>query len=268
MRILEMERSMNSENSTTFRDISRKRVYLEIMDQIMEKIQRKEIRPGDRLPPERQWAEELGVSRATVREAIRSMEMIGLVSCRQGEGNFINDDFSYAMAQPMTISFWLSDGGTQDVHEFRQCLEIESAKLAAKRATREQIKGLAAINRRMSLESDEAEGAMLDKAFHHEIAVIADNSLIRNALSSVTLLIDTVIRETRTAILTQQKDFEAIVFQHERIIEAISYKNPDLAAKRMLEHMLYVEDFIKILERSRLPEEEMDAEGTPSITKE
>ena len=86
---------MKSE-STQFKDISRKRVYLEIMDQIKEKIQRKELRPGDRLPPERQWSEQLGVSRATVREAIRSMEMIGLVTCRQGEGNFINDDFTSA----------------------------------------------------------------------------------------------------------------------------------------------------------------------------
>lgn len=241
---------MKSE-STQFKDISRKRVYLEIMDQIKEKIQRKELRPGDRLPPERQWSEQLGVSRATVREAIRSMEMIGLVTCRQGEGNFINDDFTSVMTQPMTISFWLGDGKLKDIHQFRQCIEIEAASLAATNATEEEISHLISLNRQMAAERDEAISANLDKSFHDTIGIMSDNCLIRDTMSSVSSLIDVIIRETRTAILEKDNDAEVVVFQHRRIAEAISYHNAELAGKRMLEHMLYVQDFMDELERKR-----------------
>ena len=68
-----------------------KRVYQIIMDQIMTQLKHHQLHPGDRLPPERKWAEELGVSRGAVREAIRALEMIGLVTIRQGGGTFIND---------------------------------------------------------------------------------------------------------------------------------------------------------------------------------
>ncbi len=233
-----------------YKDISQKRIYLQILDQIKENILTKKLQAGDRLPPERQWAEQLGVSRATVREAIRALEMFGLVSCRQGEGNFVNDNFNNALTQPLSIMFWLNDGEVRDIHEFRQSLEIEAAKLAAIRATDEEVQNLAAIHYAMTQEKDEVKSAPIDKAFHDEIGRLSGNCLIRDTLSSAAGLMETMIREARTAILKRVQDAEVINFQHERILSAIERHDAQAAVTAMTEHMLYIEDFLEELTRN------------------
>lgn len=230
-----------------YKDISQKRIYLQILDQIKDNIIHKELKAGDRLPPERQWAEQLGVSRATVREAIRSLEMFGLVRCRQGEGNFVSNNLSTALTQPLSIMYWLNDGKVNDIHVFRQALEIEAAKQAACHATSEDITKLWHIHNKLIEERDTQIAAKLDKTFHHKLAQISGNCLISDTLYSADGLMDIVIKETRSAILEKEQDADVINFQHERIIQAIEEKDFTLAGKRMLEHMLYVEDFINEL---------------------
>lgn len=227
-----------------YKDISQKRIYLQILDQIKDNIVHKQLRAGDRLPPERQWAEQLGVSRATVREAIRSLEMFGLVTCRQGEGNFVSDNLSTALTQPLSIMFWLNDGEVRDIHRFRQALEFQAAHLAGENASDADIALLTDIHTRMERAEDEKAASVLDKEFHDTIANISGNCLIRDTLSSATGLMEDIIREGRTAILKKEQDAEVINFQHRRILEGIASRDGRLAEKRMLEHMLYIEDFL------------------------
>lgn len=223
---------------------SQKRIYLQILDLITDSIVNKELKLGDRLPPERQWAEQLGVSRATVREAIRALEMFGLVSCRQGEGNFVSDNLKTALTQPLSLLFWLHDGDDMDIHDFRQALEIQAAQLAAERATEEDVAELREIEEAMAGEKDNQEAANLDKQFHDTIGRISRNCLIRNTMGSAAGLMELVIREARTAILEREQDLDVINFQHHQILEAIAAHDSRLASKRMLEHMMYIEDFL------------------------
>jgi GntR family transcriptional repressor for pyruvate dehydrogenase complex len=222
---------------------SQKRIYLQILDLISDSIIKKELKVGDRLPPERHWAEELGVSRATVREAIRALEMFGLVSCRQGEGNFVSDNLKTALTQPLSLLFWLHDGDDMDIHDFRQALEIQAVQLAAKRATDEDVEELRQIEEAMMAEKDNQKAADLDKQFHDTIGRISRNCLISNTMGSAAGLMELVIREARTAILEREQDMDVINFQHHQILEAIEARDSQLAAKRMLEHMMYIEDF-------------------------
>lgn len=91
---------MKNENNEVILEGKSERIYKTLMDSILEALKNGTLNPGDRLPPERKWAEEMKVSRSAVREAVRALEMIGLVSCRQGGGTFINENYRLTMFQP------------------------------------------------------------------------------------------------------------------------------------------------------------------------
>ena len=165
------------------------RAFQTVIRRIQHDIQSKTLRPGDRLAPERQLAENLGVSRATIREAIRALEMIGLVVSRQGEGNFISDRMDLALLQPMTISFYLGGGSLYDIHHFRQSLEVEATGLAAVAPSPSFAAHLTALADQMEIAPDIDTSAALDDDFHQSIAAASDNGLIRDALTAATNLL-------------------------------------------------------------------------------
>ena len=97
--------------------------------------------------------------------------------------------------------------------------------------------------------------ADLDNDFHQSIAAASGNCLIRDSLTAATTLLETVRYQARVAIITREKDEgDALCFQHRRIADAIAAKDSPLARKRMLEHMIYVEDFLSDISPDKLPD--------------
>ncbi|CAK7072262.1 MAG: HTH-type transcriptional regulator LutR [Eubacterium sp.] len=233
-----------------YTEIPQKKIYLQILEQIKYNIVTKQLKSGDRLPSERQLSEQLGVSRATVREAIRALEMIGLVHCRQGEGNFITEDFDNTLTQPLSIMFWLNDGKVTEIHELRRSLETEAAKLAAIHATREDILRLEEICAAIESEPNEAKSAELDKKLHDSIALYSRNKLIKDVLNSASTLIEELIKDMRTLILMEEVSASAINRQHRDIVASIRKHDPDAAARAMLTHMSFIEDFVTEVQRA------------------
>lgn len=227
-----------------FKEIPHTKIYLQILEQIKDNIILGNLKSGDRLPSERQWAEQLGVSRATIREAIRALEMIGLVICQQGEGNFIAENFEDTLTQPLTIMFWLSNGQLSEVQELRRALETEAAKLAAKNITPERLESLEKICDAIETEADESIRAELDKRFHYEIAIASENNMIRNVLLSSASLIEALIKDIRIAILTDTRRGPIIDTQHRNILNALKNKEPLNAAWAMSQHMDLIDGFV------------------------
>jgi GntR family transcriptional repressor for pyruvate dehydrogenase complex len=246
---------LRKETPVSAKNQNASRAFQIVIRRIQHDIQNKKLRPGDRLAPERQLAESLGVSRATIREAIRALEMIGLVVSRQGEGNFISDRMDLALLQPMTISFYLGGGSLYDIHHFRQSLEIEATGLAAADPSPDFIAHLTNLADQMDAAPDIDTSADLDNDFHQSIAAASGNCLIRDSLTAATTLLETVRYQARVAIITREKDEgDALCFQHRRIADAIAAKDSPLARKRMLEHMIYVEDFLSDISPDKLPD--------------
>ncbi len=231
-----------------FKEIAHTKIYLLILEQIKENIIEGNLKSGDRLPSERQWAEQLGVSRATIREAIRALEMIGLVVCQQGEGNFIAENFEDTLTQPLTIMFWLSKGELREVQELRRALETEAAKLAAQKMTPERYASLEKLCDAIETETDEAVRAELDKRFHYEIAMASENKMIHNVLLSSATLIEALIKDIRIAILSDQERGPMIDTQHRNILNALKSKAPLNAAFAMSQHMDLIDGFVAGLE--------------------
>ena len=143
------------------------KLYEEIAAQMMEQIRSGALRPGDRLPPERTLAEEYGVSRTAIREALRSMEMMGCVESHVGEGTYIKTPSLQEIVDPFSMLIAQNGRMGGDLIEARLILETEIAALAARRRTDEQLSALekTLAEMRRDIESG-GMGIEADERFH------------------------------------------------------------------------------------------------------
>ncbi|MDF2503007.1 FadR/GntR family transcriptional regulator [Clostridium sp.] len=220
-----------------FSPIKNTKVYEQVIIQIKEMISKGILRKGDKLPSERELVEKLGVSRTSIREALRALEIIGLVESRQGEGNFIRDNFENSLFEPLSVMFMLQKSSTLEIHQVRVMIETETASLAAKNVTDEDIVVLQGLIDKLKNSNDELERSLSDKNFHYKIAECSRNFLINNILRSVSSLMDAFIVNARMVIVNEKEAREVLVEQHENILQALIDRNPDEAVKAMRIHL-------------------------------
>jgi DNA-binding FadR family transcriptional regulator len=215
-----------------FRPVGKPRVAEEIVQQLRSLILRGDYAVGDKLPPERKLAEELGVNRASLREAIKSLEHMGLVKTRQGDGTRVLD-FMQTAGVELVSHLIVGDGAPNlqvllDVLDFRRWFGKETARLAAERATAEDIKKLEQVAERAADPSiDVNELLKLDFEFYVLMTHAAKNRVMQ-------LLINTI-----RAAVTSYAPFFAQFYppaasvrkHHKELIKAIAQKDADTASK-------------------------------------
>ncbi|RDU24950.1 FadR/GntR family transcriptional regulator [Anaerosacchariphilus polymeriproducens] len=228
-----------------FSPIKNTKVYEQVIEQIKDMINQGTLNKGDKLPSERDLVEQLQVSRASIREALRALEVIGLIECRQGEGNYIKSSFQDNLFEPLSIMFMLEGISPENILEFRKILEVEASGLAAKSITEEQLKELKEIMERFEKCEVEEINAAIDKEFHYKIAEFSDNVLIYNILRSVSILLDDFIKDTRKLIINDQGNKKELFSQHKKIYLAIEEHGSDAARKAMREHLDYTSKYTK-----------------------
>jgi GntR family transcriptional regulator, transcriptional repressor for pyruvate dehydrogenase complex len=220
-----------------FSPIKNTKVYEQVIDQIKDMIDRGTLKKGDKLPSERDLVEQLQVSRASIREALRALEVIGLIECRQGEGNYIKSSFQDNLFEPLSIMFMLEGSNPEEIWELRKIMEVEASGLAAKRITDEQLRELKEIIQSLKNCEDEDINAEIDKEFHYKIAECSGNVLIFNILSTVSTLVDHFIKDARKLILVQQENKEILFSQHEDIYLAMEKHSSAAARSAMRVHL-------------------------------
>lgn len=125
-----------------FKPVKNMKVYEQVVDQIKEMVRVGQIKKGDKLPTERVMAEELQVSRTSIREAMRALEVVGLIESRQGAGNYIREEFDDVLLEPLSIVFMLQNGTNKDIFELREVLELSTIFLSVMRISDEELKKL------------------------------------------------------------------------------------------------------------------------------
>jgi GntR family transcriptional regulator, transcriptional repressor for pyruvate dehydrogenase complex len=144
------------------------KVYLEIVKQLRGLISQENLKPGDKLPSERELSERLNAGRSSVREALRALELLGLIETRRGEGTFIRDFRGNQLVQLLGAFVLQDDKAKKDVLETRNNIEMDCLRLAVSRRTEANLH---------SLRSQLQYGDINDEQFFYEIALIADNYL-------------------------------------------------------------------------------------------
>lgn len=231
-----------------FKPVRNIKVYEQVTEQIQNMIVSKELKKGDRLPSERDLAEQLEVSRASVREALRALQIIGLIEVRQGEGSFIAQDFEKTLFQPLSVMFMLQDSKPEEIIQLRKIIEVETAYLAAQRATDEEIEKLRELIERLKVLKDlddEEASVETDKKLHYYIAETSKNKLLSNVLSVISELMDKFIKDARGMILTDEKNKDVLIHQHEAVFKGIEARDPEAAARAMEDHIqLIITDYL------------------------
>ena len=224
-----------------FTPVRKTRVFEDVARQIQRLIADGALTPGDRLPPERELAERFGVSRGSVRDAIRTLEIVGLLAARQGEGTVVADVSPEAMAAPLASVLVRKRELIADLLDVRKILEPALAARAARRATEEEIARLEDVLRRQRAKMLRGESTVEeDSEFHSVVAHAARNGVILKVLD---VLMD-LLRETRTRSLQVEGRLQKSFAGHRRVLEAIRRRDPDAAERAVRRHLEEIESIV------------------------
>ena len=230
-----------------------KKISEEIVEQIKALIAKGELKPGDRIPSERDLATMLGVSRPSVREAIMVLEAMGFVESRQGGGTFVRALTETSITDPLARLVERKDPKLlRSLVEVRMGLESWSAYLAAQRAEDGEVAEMRRLYEVMETQAQRGVwDAEVDADFHYAITAASHNSLQMHVLDSIHTLFHTTIQVALTEFYRQRSHVEKLLTQHREILEAIAAHDPERARQQMMIHLAMVEEKMTELLRTR-----------------
>lgn len=214
------------------------RLHEDIVRQFQSSIRRGELRHGDRLPSERNLAERFKVSRSSVREAIRSLELQGLVVSRRGSGTFINTENLDSVVALMAATLNTGEDALREIFEMRHLLEPPIAALAAQRATADEIERMEEILEEQRGQIDAgATGVDSDTAFHFALASATHNS----ALLKVASAVEDILQRTRSQSFQEPGRPQRSLASHRQILDMVRDGDEKGAQEAMEHHLTMVE---------------------------
>ena len=227
-----------------FQKINQERVADTVMHQIEQLILRGILRPGERLPSERDLSEKMGVSRPSLREAIADLENRGLLTTRKGSGVYVADVLGSAFSEPLIQLFASHDEALFDYIAFRRDLEGLAAERAARLASDTDIKVISAIFKKMENAHNKrnpAEESALDAEFHMAIVEASHNVFMLHMMRSMFEMLRAGVFYNRQVMFKVRTTRTALLDQHRKIHDTIVGRDPKAARKAIEEHLSFVE---------------------------
>ena len=234
-----------------FEQVQSQKFYLQIVNQVRQLITEGKLKVGDRLPPERTLAQEFGASRACIREALSALEILGLIECKSGQGNFVKADRMDALAEGQGMQELMRSHSPYEIFEARMEIEPSMAALAAQHATEEDLArlaqhlaGLNALGREVMRDQTKADGYMEeDRQFHLEIARAAHN----NVLLTVSTTVNRMMRKkhwrgVKRRSIEREGNLHRFELAHQAIYEAIRDRDAERARMEIRKHIQHIEE--------------------------
>jgi GntR family transcriptional regulator, transcriptional repressor for pyruvate dehydrogenase complex len=210
------------------------RLYENIIEQLLSLIKDGTLKPGDKLPTERKLAEDLSVSRTAIREALRSLEVLGYIHSKVGGGTYISQITLENVMSPFSAVLSQNSRLIIELLEVRMLLEAEITRLATKRITPSKMKKIQKALDDMRAEIDAGTNALeADNSFHNALAAASENQAMKLILD----MCGSLLSQSREATLNIPGQPEITLDEHEEIYEAIRKGDSDLAAFRMQQHL-------------------------------
>lgn len=225
-------------DGTMFRPVSAGRVSAEIVEQIKSAIRAGQLGPGDRLPPERELTDLFGVSRVTVRDALRVLEATGLVEIRVGAGGgaFVTAPDGEEIGEGISNMLLMRSVSPEDVTETRLILEVGMLPLICERATEEDLARLDEICDRAeaSLTGSDDYDVALSAEFHQELARAAHNGVIRLLIEPLHHPLESSLRRAKQRAPEMGKEGTV---EHRKLVAAIRDGDAERAQDIMRQHL-------------------------------
>ena len=231
---------MNATAKPEFEAIRRNKVYEEVARRLEQLIVER-MKPGDMLPPERELAENFGVSRSSVRDAIRRLELVGMVEPRQGSGTVVREVSTDNLINPLTTVLLQKRKLVVELLDVRKMLEPPLAARAASHASATDMAEMEDILRRQDEKLRRGQVAIEeDNEFHYTIAMASENSVVLKILD---VLMD-LLRESRERALQVEGRPQKSIAGHRRILAAIKRHDPLAAELAMRRHIEEVSEIV------------------------
>ena len=208
----------------------------QVIQHVRRLIERGELRPGDRLPAERELAVQIGVSRPTVRVGLRALAAMGVVRTRHGAGTFV-PEFPVLDSEPLSFLAALHGFTRNEMYEARRILEVGAAGLAAERATPDQMTAVSEEIANLFASMEDPEAFLLyDIRFHRAVAAASGNPIVASLVEMVSALY--YGQRRKTAKQATGRNLRDAAEMHRRVYQAIRSRNAEDARSAMNEHLL------------------------------
>lgn len=219
-----------------FTAVKSDRAYRQVVTQFQAQVRAGNLHSGDKLPSERELAVQFGVGRNSIREAMRELDLLGLVDSRHGEGTFVAAPSAETIAKPFRAVIELSSTASDSVMEFRRAVEPGVAGLAAVNVTDEGIEDLRAalVDFESAVHEGRADARDADANFHLMTGKVTGNPTVIGVHSALYSL----LKDFRASLSPSSYDpTDCAVAGHRKIFEAIVAGDRDAAARAMREHL-------------------------------
>ena len=221
---------------SSLQPVSRPRLYEQLVERLLDYIHSERLKVGDRLPAERELATQLGVSRASVSQALVALEVQGVIDVRHGDGAVILD---VPAERQILAALRARRNRLREVIEAREALEVKLAALAAERRTPEDLEAIDDALGKMATEvAQGARGVTGDEHFHAAVTAAAHSGLLAGLMTEIAEL----IRESRIESLAQPGRPEQSLRAHRKVADAIQGGDAQAAAAAMAAHIAAVSD--------------------------
>jgi len=218
------------------------RLYEGIVHQIEDLIVAQKLQLGDNLPPERELAKQLGVSRAALREAIGVLSQKGLVRVVHGRGTYVAEPSLEIVSEPLSLLLRMGRTSLQELNDARLLIEVQIAALAAENATSEDIEAIGRAVEEMEGETGASQRHVAAHlAFHSALARAAHHSVFEFLLASL----HDILQESTVTLASRPEGVARFQRYHREICQAVSEGDPQAASESMRLHLLEVDTSIR-----------------------
>lgn len=240
---------------------------LTITDQIVERITAfildERLRPGDKLPSERELMVRLGVGRSSLREAIKTLSALGIVVVQIGDGMYVGRGQVAALSRPLSWGLLIGEHTVREVVEARFAVETALAKMAANNATDEELATIKTKLEAMRAGADRAETyTEADQDFHMAVAAAAHNGVLYHMLETLQHVIRVWIFKS---YISHTIRYDAVP-EHERIYQALVNHNSEEAEQAMVDHLTLAGNrLLTILAQSATDDTQLEVNGEDAV---
>ena len=224
-------------------DLNKDKPYQLVIDQIKDDILKGVLKPGDRLPGERELAEQLGVSRNSVREGLRILENMGVTASRHGAGHYVSLNFDVPMTEMLSLIYTMKNMGRDDLNQFRYCLEREAMHLAVDNASEGQkVQIKAHLDALLSAET-EKDRYEHDMALHKTLIEASRNDYLITTYSALNNVIEDHIPVLRGRIIEGMKSNDMLEYAHRLLVMGVVNSDLKMGLDGLDRHFGYIRQF-------------------------
>lgn len=220
------------------------KAYARVIEKVKKMILSGELKPGEKLPPEREFAEKLEVSRNSVREAIRIMDMMGIVSSQQGSGNYVTCEFQKSITETMAMMFAMDQVNDKQISQVRYSLEVLAFTLALDRVREEDLAKMEECVEKLDKNGDSKNNATLDKIIHYTLARASGNQLLIDILEACSGVFDIFIEDMRYGILKNENRKTELNECHRHLVDALREGDREKGLRALRWHFEMIDEVL------------------------